>query len=317
MSFRKAKILITVFLATLGIASNLTFAQEQRMALVIGNSQYQNLPQLRNPANDAETMSKALANLGFTVFLANNLKHSELVRALGIYSKKSQKADISLIYFAGHGAALGNQNLMFPIDFDPKNSQHLDALVKLSDVSKLMQNGSRTNVIFFDACQEPLTLQTPGGQIDLKAVTPNVPPIGTLISYASATGSAAHDGSGNHSIFTGALLDNLGRPDTDIETMLRLVRRDVIQNSQGTQVPQTSSALVSEFMFYPTQNKSLNTSLQTALTQNGFSQKPILNKVSNGLTAPVETQKFSTEQLILRDVLCKKLSAPLPQICEN
>jgi len=65
------KILTTALCVILLLASVLPIdAQESRTALVIGNSKYEFLPALRNPQNDADTMSVALANLGFTVYLA-------------------------------------------------------------------------------------------------------------------------------------------------------------------------------------------------------------------------------------------------------
>lgn len=292
-------------------------AQESRTALVIGNSDYHNLPRLRNPANDAETIASALSNLGFTVFLASNLSQSELVRAVAIYADKSKTADVSLVYYAGHSAALGSQNLIFPIDFNPANQQHISSLVRLSDITALMQNGAGTNILLFDACQEPLTLDTPSGRIALRALTPQVPPVGTLISYASAPGAAAHDGTGHHSIFAGALLDNLAAPDVDIEKTLRLVRRDVIRNSQGAQVPQTSSSLITEFFLYPTRAENTTKTLQNTLLQSGFAQKPILSKIALGVASPDDTSSLSDEQVILRDVLCAKITAPRPAICSK
>jgi uncharacterized caspase-like protein len=304
--------------ALLCLQVSIAVAQEDRIALVIGNSDYIHLPRLRNPEGDAETLSFALSNLGFTVYLANNLNHAELLRALAIYTDKAKDADVSLIYYGGHSAALAQQNLIFPIDFDPQNQQQLSALVKLNDLTELMQAGSRTNIILFDACQEPITFQTASGKKPLRALSPPAPPVGTLISYASAPGFAAHDGSGRHSLFTGALLDNLAQPDIDIEQALRLVRRDVTRNSQGTQVPQTSSSLVTDFYFYPTRVVDAKVSLQNALLHSGFGEKPILNNIASGVKIPnhpAESAPTNTERTILRDVLCSNLSPPLPSIC--
>ena len=293
-----------------------SFAQERRVALVIGNSDYTALPELRNPENDAQTLSATLANLGFTVYLANNLKQSELIAAFATYSLKAKNADVSLIYYAGHSAALDDQNLIFSTDFDPNNSGEIPYLITLSDITDLMANGVGTQLIFFDACQEPMTIKTSGGNIKLRAITPKVPPVGTLISYASASGFAAHDGLGNHSLFTGALLDNLSMPDIDIEQTLRHVRRDVIRNSQGAQIPQTSSSLVSAFFLYPTETTNTSTSLQNALLQNGFSQKPILSDIASGITTPKKTQGLTGKQALLRDSLCEKIAPPRPKICQ-
>lgn len=319
------RFLRTLFLALLTFAlwaaqASITAAQETRIALVIGNSDYIHLPHLRNPEGDAKTLSTALSNLGFTVYLANNLNHAELLTALAIYAEKSKQSDVSLIYYAGHSAALAQQNLIFPVDFDPKNQQQLGALVRLSDLTSLMQTGSRTNLILFDACQESITFQTELGEIPLRSLSPPAPPVGTLISYASSPGHAAHDGLGHHSLFTGALLDNLAQPDIDIEQTLRHVRRDVTRNSQGTQVPQTSSSLVTDFYFYPTRPVKTGKSLQSALLHSGFGGKPILKNIASGVQTPInepETPVVDTERTILRDVLCANLSPPLPAICKN
>jgi uncharacterized caspase-like protein len=317
MVLLKQCLLVLAFLGGFFASATSAISQESRAALVIGNSNYNHLPRLRNPANDAETIATALSNLGFTVFLASDLTQSELVKALAVYAEKSSTADVSLVYYAGHSAALGTQNLIFPTDFNPNNQQHISSLVKLSDVTALMQNGAGTNILLFDACQEPLTLDTSTGQIALQSLSPQNPPVGTLISYASTPGHAAHDGNGHHSIFAGALLDNLATPDVDIEKTLRLVRRDVIRNSQGVQVPQTNSSLITEFFLYPTVVQNTAKTLQNALMQNGFSQKPILSSIASGVLQPPQTPEISDEQMILRDILCAKLSPPRPAICSK
>ena len=315
------RVLRSFFLAVLSCtmlaaSSTNATAQEARVALVIGNSDYIHMPHLRNPERDAETLSFALSNLGFTVYLANNLNHAELLSALAIYTDKSKLADVSLIYYAGHSAALAQQNLIFPVDFDPKDHQQRGALVNLNDITALMQSGAHTNIILFDACQEPITFQTSSGDLPLRALSPPAPPVGTLISYASTPGFAAHDGVGRHSLFTGALLDNLAQPDIDIEQTLRRVRRDVTRNSQGAQVPQTSSSLVTDFYFYPTYPTKVAKSLQSALLHNGFGEKPILDNIASGIQTP-KAEPISTERAILRDVLCSSLSPPLPNICKK
>jgi len=230
--------------------------------------------------------------------------------------KTSKSADVSLVYYAGHGASLADENLFFPTDFNPDDPSQITTLVRLGELVKILSKGPKTNIFLFDACQEPITLTAQGRSFSTQSLAPKAPPIGTLISYASAPGSVAHDGRGNHSVFTGALLDNLAHPDNDIEQVLRFVRRDVISNSQGTQIPQTVSSLVTDFMLYPQSAPQSYQSLKRSLGQHGFSQKPVLSNVSSGLTAPFDALELAPETAILRDILCKKLSAPLPPICQ-
>ena len=69
MSFKAA---LAISLA----ASLLTFAApaqaEKRVALVIGNNDYKNVPKLQKAVNDARTMGDTLKQLGFSVMVAEN-----------------------------------------------------------------------------------------------------------------------------------------------------------------------------------------------------------------------------------------------------
>jgi ABC-type sugar transport system substrate-binding protein len=45
---------------------------EKRVALVIGNNDYKNVPKLQKAVNDARTMGATLKQLGFSVMVAEN-----------------------------------------------------------------------------------------------------------------------------------------------------------------------------------------------------------------------------------------------------
>jgi uncharacterized caspase-like protein len=49
-----------------------------KTALVIGNGDYQNTAQLKNPTNDSQDIKNALESLGFKVFYGENLKKREM-----------------------------------------------------------------------------------------------------------------------------------------------------------------------------------------------------------------------------------------------
>ena len=61
-----------------GISVNLN---EKRIALVIGNADYKTAP-LRNPVNDARSISKMLKRLGFEVIKAENAGYRQIRRAV-------------------------------------------------------------------------------------------------------------------------------------------------------------------------------------------------------------------------------------------
>lgn len=295
-------------------------SQEHRMALVMGNANYEHLPHLKNPVNDAIAISDTLASLGFTVYLMTNTKNNELRSALEVFALKSKDADVVAVYYAGHSASIRGENLLFSTDFDPSASSTQTGFLGLQEIQETFAGRDHLNLIFFDACSEPLLLKGAQENVQFDLLAPPPPPINTLVSYAATVGAAAYDGISNHSIFTGALLDNLRQPDIDIEVMLRSVRRDVIVNSQGKQIPQTLSALVSDFYLFPTSTNFLtqmlpNTDIKQSLTHSGFSQKPILSEIQSGLVTPNQDANSRDKRSLLIAKLCAAIEGPLPKLC--
>jgi uncharacterized caspase-like protein len=90
---------------------------EKRVALVLGNSAYQNVPPLANPVNDAALMAQTLKNAGFDVVdFRQNLPALETRRALREFADKASGADIAVIYYAGHGIEVDGGNYLIPVD---------------------------------------------------------------------------------------------------------------------------------------------------------------------------------------------------------
>ena len=61
---------------------------EQRVALVIGNSNYQSAPPLTNPNNDARSVAQLLNTAGFEVTVATDQTRTDMVRGLQDFSNK-------------------------------------------------------------------------------------------------------------------------------------------------------------------------------------------------------------------------------------
>src|SRR5882672_1664993 len=74
----------------------------KRVALVVGNSSYQNAPPLPNPANDAAAIAATLKGAGFDVVDSrHDLSSSEMRQALRDFADQARDADIALVYYAG------------------------------------------------------------------------------------------------------------------------------------------------------------------------------------------------------------------------
>ena len=255
---------IIVTLALL-LSSTSVFAQmEKRVALVIGNSAYQNTPSLPNPVNDAADMSAALKNQGFKTIEGFDLDKQAFERKVRDFSTALAHADVSLFFYAGHGLQVAGQNYLVPIDAKAETADALDwEMVRLDLVQRTMERGTSTNIIFLDACRNnPLArnlaraMGTRSAEISrgLAAVESGV---GTLISFSTQPGNVAVDGSGRNSPFAGALVKHISSND-DLSTILISVRNDVIRETQGKQVPWEHSALRARFYLSPSAQVSLS-----------------------------------------------------------
>ncbi len=119
--FRLWTILVTlVFVPTSFAAAG---PQYSKIALVIGNSNYQYLSNLKNATNDATAIARVLSSFGFTVFLTQNTSTADLKSTLTFVANQALQADQVIVYFAGHGrndkgtASLFSNNWLKPPAF--------------------------------------------------------------------------------------------------------------------------------------------------------------------------------------------------------
>jgi hypothetical protein len=204
-------------------------------ALVIGNSAYSGSSKLANPVNDARSMSSKLRNLGFTVTEVLDTDRTKLVNALSQFSRSASSADITLLFYAGHGVQITGTNYMLPVDLNLNDLTQAPLQgISLNDVVEKYLPG-KTKLVFLDACRD-----NPLMQVASRGVSRGLAPInvseGTLISYATKDGSVAQDGEGRNSPFTSALLEHIGDPD-DIAVVLRKVREKVMKSTGNKQQP--------------------------------------------------------------------------------
>jgi uncharacterized caspase-like protein len=92
---------------------------EKRVALVIGNDRYANLPadqQLLKAVNDSRAVGDALGKLGFEVIRGQNLGRQALVDKFDEMTRKISPGDVAFFFFAGHGVAIGGGNYILPAD---------------------------------------------------------------------------------------------------------------------------------------------------------------------------------------------------------
>jgi hypothetical protein len=207
-------------------------------ALVIGNAAYKGAP-LRNPANDARAVAQRLRSYGFVVTLLLDATRKQLVDSLTRFAETARRADVTIVFYAGHGVQLHGVNYLVPVDLDLAGTKALGLTYEAVSLNTLLEEHlpGRARLVFLDACRDnPLARSLAATRGSSSGLAPMNAAAGTLISYATRDGSTASDGSGPNSPYTTALLAHLDEAE-DISIVLRRVRQRVMDSTRGTQQP--------------------------------------------------------------------------------
>ncbi|WP_051955907.1 tetratricopeptide repeat protein [Beijerinckia mobilis] len=216
---------------------------ENRVALVIGNSNYREVTALPNPRRDADAVASALRQVGFkTVQIEHDLTREKFINALRVFAEKVETADWAVIYYAGHGLEIGGVNYLVPTDAKLRSDRDVqDEAVTLERVLFTTEVAKKLRLIILDACRDNPFLvrmqKTMASRSIGRGLARVEPDRGTLVVYSARDGQVAQDGDGQHSPFTQAFLDNVVKPKLEIDMMFRRVRDEVITATNSRQEP--------------------------------------------------------------------------------
>jgi branched-chain amino acid transport system substrate-binding protein len=229
----------------------------RRVALVIGNSSYRSMPSLANPKNDAADVAAALKGLGFETIAATDLTRAAMNSTLSQFSRAVRGADVALVYYSGHGMQFEGKNYLLPVDANLESTADVNRfnLLAVDDLIDILSAAGGMQLIVLDACRNNTVerdfknriASAAGGNRDV-ASTRGFSRIdarsGLIVTYSTAPGQVAADGTGRHSPFTEAFLRNVGTPDMEVRQMLNQVQRDVYSATQHQQISEISSLYI-------------------------------------------------------------------------
>ncbi|GIL03045.1 MAG: hypothetical protein BroJett030_29440 [Alphaproteobacteria bacterium] len=225
-----------------------------RVALVIGNSNYEHIARLANPTNDADLIAAVLREAGFE--LVGGRAHLDLDKqafeqAIVEFGAAIEGAEAALFYYAGHGIQIRDRNYLIPVGANPRREADADfQMLNAELVLRQMEaSGAKLNVMILDSCRN-----NPFGGRGFRSAAAGLAqmqaPQGTLISFATQPGNVAADGDGINSPFTKALADKMLEPGLDILRMFNDVGVAVSAATGGNQQPwMSSSPIKGEFYF--------------------------------------------------------------------
>jgi uncharacterized caspase-like protein len=130
-------------------------SSSKKYALLIGNNNYQNLPNLENPVNDVQDIAVILRLLGYEVELKTNTPLAEMESAVNSFVSKlsADKESEGFFWFAGYGVQINGPNYLIPVDVNINNdNQTQNSSFSLSKLFENLQKaGNKINVVFLDA----------------------------------------------------------------------------------------------------------------------------------------------------------------------
>ncbi|MBX3576602.1 MAG: caspase family protein [Rhizobiaceae bacterium] len=239
------------------------------VALVIGNGDYAELPDLPNPANDADAVEALLADLGFDSVRRTDRDAASLRRDLDRFVEDAADADVAILYYSGHGIEAGGENYLVPVDAGLSALGDAGArLVPLSALVERLQATVPVTILMLDACRDnpfpPGTSLTLAAGEAPAAITASglaatrgaaalgslssasaADTFGTVLAFAAEPGKAALDGpAGGNSPYAAAIVRHLdAMAGEEFGTVLRMVGEEVYLKTGGRQRPWVNESL--------------------------------------------------------------------------
>jgi uncharacterized caspase-like protein len=219
---------------------------DKRVALVIGVSDYKQVPQLPNPSRDADAMAALFKKAGFDVIVSKrDLGISELRRTIREFSDTSRDADISVVYYAGHGIEVDGVNYLVPADAKLVSDFDIeDETISLERVLKALDPAKRLRLVILDACRDNPFTRSMKRTVASRAIGRGLAKIeptmtDTLVAYAAKAGAVASDGErdSQNSPFAIALTKHITEPGLDLRIAFGRVRDDVLKATANRQEP--------------------------------------------------------------------------------
>ncbi len=223
----------------------------KRVALVIGNSAYENTASLKNPVNDANLMATSLEDAGFEVTKILDADFRTIKKAMLSFGRDLRdNPEAGLFYYAGHGVQVRGENYLIPVNARISDEDEVDLeAININSFLRVMNSSSSSiNIVVLDACRNNPFARS--FRSVSRGLAPVDAPKGTYIAYATAPGDVAADSRGRNSSYSTALAKAIKTRGLTIEQVFKQARRAVLEATSSRQVPWETSSITGNFYFH-------------------------------------------------------------------
>jgi uncharacterized caspase-like protein len=246
-------------LVALFVAATAPAHAQKRVALVIGNNDYRNVPKLQKAVNDARTMGDTLKQLGFSVMVAENQNRSQFSQSLLAFDNAVGPGDTAFFFYAGHGFEIAGQNYLLPTDV-PAATEGQEELVRdasvLADriVERLQNKRVRTSILVFDACRNnpfersgTRAVAGGGGLAPMTQLPEGVFSVFSAGYKQTALDRLSNDDNSPNSVFTRTFAKELLQPGENLVEVAQRTRKRVSEMAESIghrQIPAYTDQMV-------------------------------------------------------------------------
>lgn len=278
---KRTLLVVLSLLFTLLSGGNAMAAAERRVALVIGNNDYQNIVKLEKAVNDANSVAAELRKVGFEVQAFNNVGQKKMNQAINDFVQKVSGGGVGVFFFAGHGLQINNQNFLVPVDMDtPRDPADVaDQAISVPVLQdKLADAKAKYTLLVLDACRNNPLPKKAGRSIgSTRGLAMTNSPSGQTVLFSAGANQEALDSLGNddknpNGLFTREFLPTISQPGVSSSEALKKTRSMVIQKAKSVgheQQPAIYDQTDGDFYFVPGPAPGKATAGTSATAQGG------------------------------------------------
>jgi len=233
---------VIIFIIFLLLSAEVIQAEERKSALIIGNSDYKELPSLWLPKRDVDDVRHALMNIGFSVTVRTNTTHRDMIHSIRDFTHKAEKDEIILLFYSGHWASYEGNNYLVPIDAKLKSKNHLRyEAISLKEVIHYIEETNGIKIALFDFPGNLVNRYT--AKLNQTWYRPERIPNDMLISFSSQPKGMPCDFSERKNPYVNQLIRLLNEANLHLGDLFKRLAYNVQSESNGCQAPWFESTL--------------------------------------------------------------------------